>query len=29
MNKVVPIDEEYVFEGSMIISQTDLEGRIT
>jgi aerotaxis receptor len=29
MNKVEPIDEEYIFEGSMIISQTDLEGVIT
>jgi aerotaxis receptor len=29
MNKVVPIDEEYIFQGSMIISQTDLNGNIT
>ena len=29
MDKVVPIDEEYIFEGSMIISQTDLKGKIT
>ncbi len=29
MDKVVPINEEYIFEGSMIISQTDLKGRIT
>jgi len=29
MDKVVPIDEEYIFEGSMIISQTDLKGNIT
>ena len=29
MNKVTPIDEEYIFEGSTIISQTDLEGIIT
>ena len=28
MDKVVPINEEYIFEGSMIISQTDLEGNI-
>ena len=29
MNKVTPIDEEYFFEGSAIISQTDLKGTIT
>ena len=29
MDRVVPIDEEYIFEGSMIISQTDLKGNIT
>ncbi len=29
MNEVIPIDEEYIFEGSMIISQTDIEGVIT
>jgi len=29
MNKVAPIDEEYVYEGSVIISQTDLKGIIT
>jgi len=28
MNKVIPIDEEYLFEGSVMISQTDLEGNI-
>jgi len=28
MDKVVPVDEEYIFEGSMIISQTDLKGMI-
>jgi len=29
MNEVVPIDKEYIFEGSMMISQTDLKGNIT
>ncbi|MFT7004668.1 MAG: PAS domain S-box-containing protein [Sulfurimonas sp.] len=29
MNKVVAVDEEYIFDGSMIISQTDLKGKIT
>jgi aerotaxis receptor len=29
MNKVTPIDEEYFFDGSVIISQTDLKGVIT
>jgi len=29
MNKATPIDEEYFFEGSAIISQTDLKGVIT
>jgi len=29
MNTVTPIDEEYFFEGSAIISQTDLKGIIT
>jgi aerotaxis receptor len=29
MNKVIPIDEEYIFEGNIIISQTDLKGVIT
>ncbi|MFT5661018.1 MAG: PAS domain S-box-containing protein [Sulfurimonas sp.] len=29
MSKVTPIDEEYHFEGSIIISQTDLLGNIT
>jgi len=29
MSKAIPIDEEYVFDGSVIISQTDLEGIIT
>jgi len=29
MSSVVPIDEEYVFEGRAIISQTDLQGIIT
>lgn len=28
MNEVTPIDREYVFEGSMLISQTDLQGNI-
>ena len=29
MSKVTPIDEEYVFDGSIIISQSDLLGNIT
>lgn len=29
MNKVTPVDEEFIFEGSSIISQTDLKGIIT
>ena len=29
MNNVTPVDEEYIFEGDVIISQTDLEGIIT
>ena len=29
MSKVTPIDEEFLFEGSIIISQTDLLGNIT
>jgi aerotaxis receptor len=29
MNKVVPIDEEYFFDGPAIISQTDSKGIIT
>ena len=29
MSKVIPKDEEYVYEGSVIISQTDLKGVIT
>ncbi len=29
MSKVTPIDEEYLFEGSIMISQTDLDGAIT
>ena len=29
MSKVTPVDEEFLFEGSIIISQTDLEGKIT
>jgi aerotaxis receptor len=29
MNKVIPINEEYFYEGSVIISQTDLKGVIT
>jgi len=29
MSKVAAIDEEYVYEGSVIISQTDLKGVIT
>jgi len=29
MSKATPIDEEYVFDGSVIISQTDLKGIIT
>lgn len=29
MREVTPIDEEYKFEGSIIISQTDLLGNIT
>jgi aerotaxis receptor len=29
MSKVIAVDEEYVFEGSAIISQTDLKGIIT
>ena len=29
MDKVTPIDEEYIFEGDVIISQTDLKGIIT
>lgn len=29
MSKVTPVDEEYIFEGSIIISQTDLLGNIT
>ena len=29
MNKIVPIDEEYLFEGDVIISQTDLDSSIT
>ena len=29
MSTVTPIDEEYVYEGNVIISQTDLSGKIT
>ncbi|HEY9203568.1 PAS domain S-box protein [Sulfurimonas sp.] len=29
MDKVVPKDEEYIFEGKVAISQTDLDGNIT
>lgn len=29
MNKVVPKNEEYVFEGKVAISQTDLKGNVT
>jgi aerotaxis receptor len=29
MSKVTPIDEEFIFEGRIIISQTDLNGIIT
>ena len=29
MEKVVPIDKEYLYEGNVIISQTDLKGIIT
>jgi len=29
MNNIIPIDEEYIFDGSVIISQTDLQGIIT
>lgn len=29
MNKVVPKNEEYIFEGKVAISQTDLKGDIT
>ena len=29
MNKVTPIDEEYIYTGSAIVSQTDLDGVIT
>jgi len=29
MDRVTPIDEEYIYEGNVIISQTDLKGIIT
>lgn len=29
MNKIVPTDEEFVYEGKVAISQTDLKGNIT
>jgi len=29
MDKVIPIDEEYIYEGRVAISQTDLKGTIT
>ena len=29
MDKVVPIDEEFIYEGRVAISQTDLNGKIT
>jgi aerotaxis receptor len=29
MDKVVPVDKEYIFEDSILISQTDLKGLIT
>lgn len=29
MEKIVPVNEEYLFEGSILISQTDLNGLIT
>lgn len=29
MDKIVPKDEEYIFEGKVAISQTDLDGNIT
>lgn len=29
MEKVVPIDEEFIYEGRVAISQTDLKGNIT
>ncbi len=29
MNEIIPIDEEYFFDGKVIISQTDLKGVLT
>lgn len=29
MDKAIPVDEEYIYEGRVIISQTDLKGIIT
>ena len=29
MSKVTPINDEYLYEGSVIISQTDLKGILT
>lgn len=29
MNKIIPNDEEYIFQGKVAICQTDLEGNIT
>jgi len=29
MDKVIPVDEEFIFDGNVIISQTDLKGVIT
>jgi len=29
MKKVIPSDEEYIYENKIIISQTDLEGNVT
>lgn len=28
MSEIIPIDEEYIYEGSVIVSQTDLNGDI-
>ncbi len=28
MHKVMPIDEEFIFEGNVIVSQTDIQGKI-
>jgi len=29
MNKIIPVNEEFIFDGNVIISQTDLKGIIT